>query len=256
MTETKAESTPATPGLPTTPEQLRRLMHELERGLVNRIQDLERETRRYRRLWIAMVIVFAIVLGLGAALVMMAGRHSLPGQVADVVEARQFQIRDEAGTVRGAWGIDQDGALRLTLLAPNSKSAVTMTVLKGGAPGLTFSDTSGRARGVLALLPDETLSLTFADKSGMTRSVLGLNPEGSATLVFADRTGATRAGLGVDSRGSGTFTLVDRRGAQVDQSDAPQASEPEQPADTDRAPAQTRPQASAPGRTQPPARPR
>src|SRR6185295_8508076 len=176
MTETKAESTPATPGLPTTPEQLRRLMHELERGLVNRIQDLERETRRYRRLWIAMVIVFAIVLGLGAALVMMAGRHSLPGQVADVVEARQFQIRDEAGTVRGAWGIDQDGALRLTLLAPNSKSAVTMTVLKGGAPGLTFSDTSGRARGVLALLPDETLSLTFADRSGMTRGVLRRKP--------------------------------------------------------------------------------
>ena len=244
MTEVKADA---------NPEQLKRLMHELEKGLITRIQDLERETRRYRRLWIAMVIVLCVVLGLGAALVMMAGRHSLPGQVADVVEARQFQIRDPEGSVRGAWGIDEDGALRLTLLAPNSKAAVTMTVLKGGAPGLTFSDTSGRARGVLALLPDETLSLTFADRTGMTRSVLGLNPEGSATLVFADRTGVTRAGMGVDSRGSGTFTLMDRRGASQMESEssvpAPAQAEPAQAPDTGPASPPARPQAS-PGRPQ------
>lgn len=237
MTEIKAEA---------GQEQTRRLMHELERGLMSRIQNLERETRRYRRLWMATVIALAVLLGLGAALVMVTARHGLPGQVADVVEARQFQIRDAAGTVRAGWGIAQDGALRLTLLAPNSKAAVTMTVLKGGAPGLTFSDTSGRARGVLALLPDETLSLTFADRSGMTRSVLGLNPEGSATLVFADRTGATRAGLGVDSRGSGTFTLMDRRGGQVE------PAEPEvvdsSAAGTYRPPAQARPQPPAPAR--------
>jgi hypothetical protein len=226
-------------------------MHELERGLMTRIQNLERETRRYRRLWIATVMGFAIVLGLGAAVVIMAGRHSLPGQVADVVEAHQFQIRDAEGKARGAWGIDQDGALRLTLLAPNSKAAVTMTVLQGGAPGLTFSDTSGKARGVLALLPDETLSLTFADRNGMTRSVLGLNPEGSATLVFADKTGMTRAGLGVDSRGSGTFTLMDRKGGQVE-SEAP-AVEPSQPSDSDPGAAQTRTPPS--GRRSPQARP-
>jgi hypothetical protein len=244
MTEVKSEA---------VPEPTRRLMHELERGLMTRIQDLERETRRYRRLWIATVIVLAILLGLGTAVVIMARQHTLPGQVADVVEAHQFQIRDTEGNARGAWGIDQDGALRLTLLAPNSKAAVTMTVLKGGAPGLTFSDTSGKARGVLALLPDETLSLTFADRNGMTRSVLGLNPEGSATLVFADKTGMTRAGLGVDSRGSGTFTLMDRRGAQATDQEAPPAVEPSQPADTGQPPAQTRAQTPTSGRR--PARP-
>jgi hypothetical protein len=228
-------------------------MHELERGLMTRIQDLERETRRYRRLWIATVLVLAILLGLGASLVIVGKRHALPGQVADVVEAHQFQIRDAEGNARGAWGIDPDGALRLTLLAPNSKAAVTMTVLKGGAPGLTFSDTSGKARGVLALLPDETLSLTFADRNGMTRSVLGLNPEGSATLVFADKTGMTRAGLGVDSRGSGTFTLMDRKGGQVE-SDSP-AAEPEQSADTDQAPVPTRAPTPPSGRRQSQARP-
>jgi hypothetical protein len=246
MTEVKAEA---------VPEPTRRLMHELERGLMTRIQDLERETRRYRRLWIATVLVLAILLGLGAALVIMAGRHTLPGQVAEVVEARQFQIRDVEGNARGAWGIDEDGALRLTLLAPNSKAAVTMTVLKGGAPGLTFSDTSGKARGVLALLPDETLSLTFADRNGLTRSVLGLNPEGSATLVFADKTGMTRAGLGVDSRGSGTFTLMDRRGGQVTESEAPAAAEPSQPADTDPTPVQPRLQTPPSSRRQSQARP-
>jgi hypothetical protein len=115
--------------------------------------------------------------------------------------------------VRGAWGAADEGSLRLSLQASGSRAGVSLTTLKGGASGLTFTDSVGKSRGVLALLPDETMALTFGDRNGTTRSALGLNPEGSATLVFADRTGATRAGLGVDSRGVGTFTVIDRPGA-------------------------------------------
>lgn len=186
---------------------------QLLRHMAERIHGLERESRRLRRLWMGTVFSLAVLMGLAAALVVVSARHGFPGTVADVIESHQFLLRDKSGVVRGAWGALDDGTLRLTLQAPGTRAGVTLTALKGGASGLTFSDSSGKSRGVLGLLPDETISLTFGDRNGMTRSALGLNPEGSATLVFADRTGATRAGLGVDSRGIGTFTVVDRPGA-------------------------------------------
>lgn len=202
-------------------EPMLRLMRELERGVNARVETLERESRRLHRLWMTTVIGLAVLLGLATALVIVSARHGFPGTVADVIEARQFLIRDANGEVRGAWGINSDGSLRLALQAPGSKAGVTLTSLKGGASGLTFSDTSGRSRGVLGILPDETISLTFGDQNGTTRSALGLNPEGSATLVFADRAGGTRAGLGVDSRGAGTFTLVERPGSRLAPQEAP-----------------------------------
>ena len=130
-----------------------------------------------------------------------------------VIESHQFLVRDKDGAVRGVFGATDAGDLRLSLQAPGTRAGVTLTALKGGASGLSFSDSAGKTRGVLGLLPDETTSLTFGDRNGQTRSALSLNPEGSATLVFTDRSGSTRAGLGVDSRGVGTFTVVDRPGA-------------------------------------------
>jgi hypothetical protein len=214
-----------------TPEQ--RIRHEFERSMLLRVETVEREGRRLRRLWLASLISIAVLLGLATALVIVSARHGLPGTVADVIESRQFLLRDADGMVRGAWGTLPDGTMRLSLQAPGSKAGVTLTALKGGASGLTFSDSSGRSRGVFGILPDETLSLTFGDRTGMIRTALGLNPEGSATLVFADRSGAMRAGLGVDSRGAGTFTVVDRPGAQ---SAAPEAA-PDDSASADTTPA-------------------
>jgi hypothetical protein len=222
-----------------TPEQ--RIRHEFERNMLHRGETVEREARRLRRLWVSSLISIAVLLGLATALVIVSARHGLPGTVADVIESRQFLLRDADGMVRGAWGTLPDGTMRLSLQAPGSKAGVSLTALKSGASGLTFSDSSGRSRGVFGILPDETLSLTFGDRTGMTRTSLGLNPEGSATLVFADRSGAMRAGMGVDSRGAGTFTVVDRPGAQ---SAVPEAA-PDDSAVADTAPAAPAPKAPA-----------
>ena len=222
-----------------TPEQ--RIRHEFERSMLLRVETVEREGRRLRRLWLASLISIAVLLGLATALVIVSARHGLPGTVADVIESRQFLLRDADGMVRGAWGTLPDGTMRLSLQAPGSKAGVTLTALKSGASGLTFSDSSGRSRGVFGILPDETLSLTFGDRTGMTRTSLGLNPEGSATLVFADGSGAMRAGLGVDSRGAGTFTVVERPGARTPE---PEAA-PGDSAGADTAPAAPAPKAPA-----------
>jgi len=186
---------------------------QLLRHMAERIQGLERETRRLRRLWMSTIIGLAVLLGIAASLVIVSAKHGFPGTVADVIESHQFLVRDKDGQVRGVFGATDAGDLRLTLQAPGTRAGVTLTALKGGASGLSFSDSAGKTRGVLGLLPDETTSLTFGDRNGQTRSALSLNPEGSATLVFTDRSGSTRAGLGVDSRGVGTFTVVDRPGA-------------------------------------------
>jgi hypothetical protein len=198
MTEVKPE---------VAPDPLLRQMRELERGMTIRTAELERENRRLRRLWMGTLISVALLLGLATALVVVAARHGLPGTVAEVVEARQFQLRDRNGVIRGSWNTADDGSMRFLLQAPGSKAGLSLSVLAGGASGITVRDSAGRSRAVVGLLPDQTVSLLFADENGTARTVLSLVRGGSSTLVFADRSGSAKVGMGVDARGQTTMTM-------------------------------------------------
>jgi hypothetical protein len=207
MTGVKPGATPD-PFKPEAPvDPFRRQMHELERGLNIRIEELARENRRLRRLWMGTVVSGALLLGLATALLIVSARHGLPGTVADVIEARQFLLRDASGAVRGSWATGDKGSIRLQLQAPGSKAGLSLAVLEGGASGITVRDSAGRSRAVLGLLPDQTVSLLFADENGTTRTVLSLVRGGASTLVFADRSGSAKVGVGVDSKGQSTLTL-------------------------------------------------
>ena len=184
---------------------------------VERIEELEREYRRLRRFTMSLLIGVAVLLGLAVAFVAVSARHGMPGTVAEVVAARQFVLRGEDGAIRGIWGTQEDGSLRLVLQDGEGRARTKLDLMADGASGLTFADSMGHPRAVFAFLPDQTASLVMADEAGKTRSVLGISAEGDATILFADRNGATRAGLGVDGRGAGTFTLIDRGGRDVTQ---------------------------------------
>jgi hypothetical protein len=216
------------PGDPFQPEApadpFKRQMHELERGLTIRIEEQARENRRLRRLWMGTVVTGALLLGLATALVMVSARHGLPGTVADVVEARQFLLRDANGAIRGTWGTAQNGSLRLSLQSPGSKAGLSLASLPDGASGITVRDSAGRSRAVLGLLPDQTVSLLLADENGTTRTVLSLVRGGSSTLVFADRSGDAKVGMGVDSRGQSTLTLPEPPESRVE-TPAPEESD-------------------------------
>jgi hypothetical protein len=220
------------PGDPFQPEAtvdpVRRQMHELERGLTIRIEELGRENRRLRRLWMGTVVSGALLLGLATALVIVTARHGLPGTVADVIEAREFLLRDASGAIRGSWASGDKGSMRLQLQAPGSKAGLSLAVLEGGASGITVRDSAGRSRAVLGLLPDQTVSMLFADENGTTRTVLSLVPGGSSTLVFADRSGETKVGMGVDARGQSTVTLPEPPESRVEAS-PPEDSVPSEP---------------------------
>jgi hypothetical protein len=205
---------PFNPEVPSDP--LRRQMHELERGLSIRIEEQARENRRLRRLWMGTVVTGGLLLGLATALVIVSARHGLPGTVADVLEAKQFLLRDADGAIRGTWGTGSNGAMRLTLQSPGSKAGLSLASLPDGASGITIRDSSGRSRAVLGLLPDQTVSLLLADENGTTRTVLSLVRGGSSTLVFADRSGDTKVGMGVDARGQSTLTLPEPPESRVE----------------------------------------
>jgi hypothetical protein len=193
---------------PSREEQTARARPEVM--FLNRLDVLERDNRRLQRSANLSFIGIAILLGLVVALVWVAGRYGMPGSVAREVAARQFVLRDQSGTLRGVWGMGEDGAVRLVLQDQTGRPRVKVSLLGDGTSGLSFSDSTGHARAVFALLPDQTGSVAFADESGKTRSVLGISADGSSNIVFADRAGSTRAGLGVDARGQSTFTLADK----------------------------------------------
>lgn len=182
----------------------------LIRSLMRRVDATERENRRIKRLSVASLIVVGVLLGLAAALVYISAQHGMPGLVSNVVESRQYLLRDSQGNVRGVWGTADDGTVRLVLRDESGRSLLKMNLLADGSSAVTFADTTERSRIVLGLLEDETSTLVLADGNGRARAVLGLSPDGSSTLVFADTLGVSRSGLGIDAEGgpTGTFATV------------------------------------------------
>lgn len=194
-----------------------------ESRLLRRVDAVERDNRRLRRLSLALIGLVAVLTGLAVALMVVSARYGLPGTTADIVSARQFVVRDKSGAQRGLWGIDDKGAVRLVLQDGAGQPRLRLSLLDDGGAGLSLVDSAGHNRAVVAILPDQAVTVVLADGNGKTRSVLGLTPDGNSSLIFADRTGITRSSLGVDSRGIGTFTLSDRgRSAVEEPADEPQ----------------------------------
>ena len=174
--------------------------------LVRRLETAERHVARLRRVVNYVLIGVAILLGLTATVIYLAGRHGMPGMVASVVESKEFLLRDADGQVRGAWGTDADGSIQLILQGGATKASVKLSLLADGAAGVTLSDPQGRPRLVAGLLPNENVSVVLADSVGMTRAVFGLNNvNGSSSLVFADRNGVTRTAIGTSAYGQPIF---------------------------------------------------
>ena len=187
-----------------------------EAALGHRLDELERDNRRLKRYTTTMLVIIALVLGLGAALVFYSGKAGLPGSP-QTVSAQQYILRDSKGTIRGAWGVTDDGSVRIALSDGHGRQRVRLSLLDDGSAGLSFADTADRKLAVLGLLPDHTTSLVLTDPGGIPRMVLGVQGNGSSNIVFADQSGSTRAGLGVDTKGFGTFTMADQNAGQPEQ---------------------------------------
>src|SRR5262245_28957671 len=85
------------------------------RSMAQRIDQLEAANRKLKRQGTLLVVITAVLLGIGVALVVTAARRGMPGLVPDVVESHEFVLRDKEGRIRGVWGSDDQGAIRLVL---------------------------------------------------------------------------------------------------------------------------------------------
>ena len=185
------------------PEPVDRQRHE--EALHLRINELENESHRLRRLTVLLGIGTVGAIALAIAGVTMARTQA----DRTTLSAREIVLHDGAGVVRGHWNVDAQGTTSLTLNDRNGVGRARLTVFDNGAPGIALTDNRGRPRVILSLEPDLTGTLVFAGEDGEMRSVFGLGADGSATIAFVDADGSTRASFGLDAAGEPGFTMIE-----------------------------------------------
>lgn len=94
--------------------------------LTKRIDRLERENRRLKRVGVVVLVGLAAIGLMGQA----AGR---------TVEAERFVLRDASGKARGAWGV-AGGGTALFLLDQDGKHRVELSLGSDGSPSFVLRD--------------------------------------------------------------------------------------------------------------------
>lgn len=200
---------------------------DVEEALGRRIEQLEQENQRMRRITRTGLIGVGVAFGVSLVVLAVFGTGGSSALSADTVEATRFVLRDPGGREQGEWVAAQDGSSRFVLRDSDGRERLRLSLQPDGATGVSFTDDGGRARAALALLPDQTANLVFADRGGRTRAVLGYSPDEDAfRIAFGDGRGEERAWLGVAPSGQPGFSLTEDRPAAAP---AEAAGDPETP---------------------------
>ena len=184
-----------------------------------RLDRLERESRRWRRVALGSWGAIAALFLLGQAPPRPAGSPN----PARTVEAERFVLRDARGRAGATLGWEADSTPRLALHDPAGQTRAVLTVGAGGAPGLTLLDTDGvTARAALVVGPDGAPGLALFDPAGKPRLAVALfhgsapsrpagGPEPAPAVVAYDAAGVVRATFGIRGADAG-LELADSRG--------------------------------------------
>jgi hypothetical protein len=185
------------------------MMREIEDRLRARLNAVERETEslrsRARFYGFALTATLALlaIVAVYPDILATAGIRSAKERL----EVRHLVLLGPDGARRGEWAVDGEGNARLNLLDRQGRPRLSLSVLDGGFPGMSLSNSEGQRRAVLGLLSDETSSLVFADGT-MPRAVIGYDaPKDAASLVLSDADGVPRVGMGLEGTGQGSVIL-------------------------------------------------
>lgn len=189
-------------------------------AVTRRLDRLERENRRWRRLALASCLAVASIGLLGQSVAPPA--RSVGSS--RVIEGERFMLRDAGGRVGATLGWEADTP-RLVLHDPAGRPRVTLSVGAGGAPGLTLLDTDGQtARAALVVGPDGAPGLALFDPAGKPRLATALfHPSGATAraagrrepapaMVVYDATGVVRVTVGLRATDAAGLELADARG--------------------------------------------
>jgi hypothetical protein len=151
--------------------------------ILQRLKNLEQQNLRYR------------LCGLGIAVLVLAGFLMGQGKpnVAGVVEAQSFVLRDSSGKLRGTFAVDS----------------------KTDASTLVLADQSGKIRAELKVANDGNAGIAFGDAGGKPRLIVGLKDAGSPDMGFADSQGNLRMGIGLDPDEFPALIMYDDKGKIV-----------------------------------------
>jgi hypothetical protein len=186
-----------------------------------RLDRLERENRRWRRLALGSWLALAAVGLLGQS----AAPPARPAGATRVIEGERFVLTDAGGRIGATLGWEASNTPRLALHDPAGRPRAILSVGAGGAPGLTLLDPDGQTpRAALVVGPDGAPGLALFDPAGKPRLVTALfHPKGAAArtggrrdptpaMVAYDADCAVRVTVGLRGAEAG-LELADARGA-------------------------------------------
>ena len=151
--------------------------------------------------------VISAVIGLAAGFI--GGRWapqpaSAPGPAA-LMQAREFQLVDQAGRLRGRLGVDAQGAARLTLFGPDSDlPRASLAATPQGGAELDLGD--GQHQNALELKAHQGVRNLTLNQEGKLRLGLEVQKNGEAAVNIFDQ-GHRLMSLGLTDQGDPHLTF-------------------------------------------------
>ncbi len=145
-----------------------------------RLQRLEKQNRR---LMVAMTLLGVLVV----ALLSLGAAPNLD-PVADVVAARQFELIDTEGNLRGLFTVDEEGSTKFLLGDDQGWTRASIRIVDGGVT-LQLFDENALSCAELCVDDESSAKLLLStpmEESIETRAALGVLPEGLGYLRLYD----------------------------------------------------------------------
>lgn len=155
--------------------------------------------------------------GIGLGLVLLVGGHVWRPQparaqdgpvVPEVMQAKRFEMVDDAGKVRAVLGMGEQGDEGLALM--NARGVIRAALLlQEDSPRLSLADTTGRVRTSLLVQADNTPALGMTDAQGKRRVELAVGKDAATAFNICDASEKPRIGLSLHPDGGSYISLVD-----------------------------------------------
>lgn len=168
-----------------------------------RLEGVERENRRLKRVGAAMVATITAVI--------LMGQVTSP-KVPAVVEAEQFVLRDGRGKAR-AWLNMSDGSVSFALADKDEKTRTLLYVRDDGTHGLILATHDGQTRVEVKVGVSGVPTLSLVDNDGNRIGMFVLS-DGKPALGLVDQTERLRASLGLETDGRVRLMLTDRNATE------------------------------------------
>jgi hypothetical protein len=150
--------------------------------LEGRIARLERTNRRMRTIGLLAGIGLAGAAALGAS-----GRT----EPVDELRAKRVVVVDDRNSPRATLGLTNHGVAGLRLYDDRQRELISLEVLPGAVPSLTFFGPDGRTAAWLIAWPDVTTGLAFGDERG--NAVALVTERDRMRLSMSDANGTPRS---------------------------------------------------------------